>query len=208
MLGAGSEASSPHGRNLSGDLTQKVRTKEVLCLSESLGFYTKSLARGRFLFLIPPPSSLDYRNQGHFRLIKESFPSPVVLSAAVFHLHPSEGLLSSVACSLLQTTQPEWRVQCSNGTAYPSKEQKRRHGDLNPRPSDQLPNTLPTELRGRGYKNSVNVFHLVLLLLRVIQAPFFGTCLFQSNTASSPFRKKHCLSRNLLGEQGEEKVCN
>ncbi len=40
-----------------------------------------------------------------------------------------------MACSLLQTTQPEWRVQCSNGTAYPSKEQKRRHGDLNPRPS-------------------------------------------------------------------------
>ncbi len=63
MLGAGLEASSPHGRYLSGDLTQKVRTKGVLCLSESLGFYTKSLARGRFLFLIPPPSSLDYRGR-------------------------------------------------------------------------------------------------------------------------------------------------
>ncbi len=61
MLGAGSEASRPHGRNLSGDLTQKIRTKEVLCLSESLSFYSKSLTRGSFLFLIPPPSGLDYR---------------------------------------------------------------------------------------------------------------------------------------------------
>ena len=70
LLGAGSEASSPHGRNLSGDLTQKVRTREVLCLSESLSFYTKYLVRGRFLFLIPPPSCLDYR--GHHLPPEES----------------------------------------------------------------------------------------------------------------------------------------
>ncbi len=60
-IGADSEASSPHGRNLSRDLTQKVRPKEVLCLSESPNFYTESLTRRRFLLLIPPPSSLYYR---------------------------------------------------------------------------------------------------------------------------------------------------
>ncbi len=43
-------------------LTQKVRTKEVLCLSASLSFCTEFLARGRFLFLIPSPSCSDYRN--------------------------------------------------------------------------------------------------------------------------------------------------
>ena len=58
MLGAGLETSSPHGRNLSEDLTQKVRTKEVLCLSESWVLHHTQRALPVF---IPPPSSLDYR---------------------------------------------------------------------------------------------------------------------------------------------------
>ncbi len=44
-----------------------------------------------------------------------------------------------------------------NGTGYPSKEQKRRHGDLNLRPSGQLPNALPTELRGRGFHHELGL---------------------------------------------------
>ncbi len=38
----------------------KSQNQEVLCLSESLGCYAKCLARGRFLYLIPPSSNLDY----------------------------------------------------------------------------------------------------------------------------------------------------
>ena len=46
-----------------------------------LGFYAKSLARGHFLFFIPPPSSLDYKGCHTlggikaFVVVKAVFPS-------------------------------------------------------------------------------------------------------------------------------------
>ncbi len=114
MLWAGSEASSPHWRNLSGEISQKVRTKEVLCLSESLRFYAKSSTRGHFLFLISSPSSLDYRGRhtpGGFKdfcgwlgwasLLRLFF------TTTVFYLHPSEGTCASGVC-LQPPNPPTW----------------------------------------------------------------------------------------------------
>ncbi len=61
MLGAGLEASNRlFGTSFWGPNPER-GNREVPCLSESLSFYAESLARGRFLFLIPPPSSLDYK---------------------------------------------------------------------------------------------------------------------------------------------------
>ncbi len=112
LLGAGLETSSPHRRNLSGDLTQKVRTRRF-CASRSLSVFTPSLspeAASCFWFLLPVAwttwGAISLRrNQGLLRLIKESFPSPVVLYSGFPSASPWR-VVCLWLCFLSFSTQP------------------------------------------------------------------------------------------------------
>ncbi len=175
MLGAGSEASSPHGCNLSWDLTQKVRTKEVLCLLESLGFYTKSLARGRFLFLISPPSCLDYGGRHLPPEELRTFAEFPFSGCSLQHFSiciPLKGFVLILA--FVSQPQPEWaHSSLQPGMSpqlfsylWPKRERQNlwkscKWMDSNPRQilchsSVQIwaSTALPTELPGQGCKTS------------------------------------------------------